>query len=206
MNMEQETLYNVLSGAYGEVLETHAMWECIVSLGIKPYKDGNQWCYLYGDNIQDGIVGFGETIFKAAWNFYSQIKIEEIAKCEHRGSSEIPNDLEEAANDYLDGIYGKMPHSDSHIDIFIAGAKWHKEQTEKDPDKQWDNLQSHFKEINEAFEEGKKAMREQLMKEAVEGEVVVPIYEGDNTWSSEIEIPGRYEIGDKVRIIIVKED
>lgn len=76
--MEQEMLYNILSGAYGEVLETHAMWQCITSLGIKPYKDGNQWCYLYGDNIQDGIAGFGETIFKAAWDFYTNIKIEEI--------------------------------------------------------------------------------------------------------------------------------
>lgn len=44
-----------------------------------------------------------------------------------------------------------------------------------------------------------------MLKEAVEGEVIVPIYEGDDTWSAEIKIPGRYEIGDKVRIIIIKE-
>jgi len=23
--------------------------------------DGNQWCVLYGDNLQDGIAGFGNT-------------------------------------------------------------------------------------------------------------------------------------------------
>lgn len=78
--MEQETLYNILTGQYGEILETHAMWECIASLGIKPFKDGNMWCYLYGDNIQEGICGFGETIYKAAWDFYTNVKIEEARK------------------------------------------------------------------------------------------------------------------------------
>ena len=78
--MEQETLYNILTGQYGEVLETYAMWQCIASLGIKPFKDGNMWCYLYGDNIQEGICGFGETIYKAAWDFYSNIKTKELRK------------------------------------------------------------------------------------------------------------------------------
>ncbi len=39
---------------------------------IKPklYKDGDQWCCLYGENIQVGIVGFGDTPFAAVvdWN------------------------------------------------------------------------------------------------------------------------------------------
>ena len=39
-----------------------------------------------------------------------------------------PNDLEDAANNYLDGVYGKMPHSDLHIAIFIAGAEWDRSQ------------------------------------------------------------------------------
>jgi hypothetical protein len=40
----------------------------------KLYKDGDQWCCLYGDNIQVGIVGFGNTpakavqAFSAAWD------------------------------------------------------------------------------------------------------------------------------------------
>ncbi len=35
--------------------------------------DGNQWCALYGDNIQDGVAGFGDSTelamaaFDAAW-------------------------------------------------------------------------------------------------------------------------------------------
>ena len=39
---------------------------------LKPkiFKDGDKWCVLYGENIQVGIVGFGETPNKAifAWN------------------------------------------------------------------------------------------------------------------------------------------
>jgi len=36
--------------------------------------DGNQWCALYGENLQDGIAGFGDTPalammdFDKAWN------------------------------------------------------------------------------------------------------------------------------------------
>lgn len=74
--MERETLLNILSGGYGEILETHAMWQCIAALDVKPFKDGNQWCFLYGDNIQEGICGFGDTIFLAAWDFYKNIKTE----------------------------------------------------------------------------------------------------------------------------------
>ena len=46
-------------------------------------------------------------------------------------SEEPDKSLEEAANNYLDGVYGKLPHSDLHIAIFIAGAKWQVEQFEK---------------------------------------------------------------------------
>ena len=48
------------------------MWAAINALGIKPYKDGNQWCFLYGENIQEGICGFGDTIYEAAKNFYKE--------------------------------------------------------------------------------------------------------------------------------------
>lgn len=36
--------------------------------------DGNQWCALYGDNLQDGVSGFGDSPelamqdFNRAWN------------------------------------------------------------------------------------------------------------------------------------------
>lgn len=35
----------------------------------KIYLDGNKWCALYGDTIQEGVCGFGDTPAEAANNF-----------------------------------------------------------------------------------------------------------------------------------------
>lgn len=40
-----------------------------VLLRPKLYPDGNMWCALYGDNLQDGLAGFGTSPAKAAWAF-----------------------------------------------------------------------------------------------------------------------------------------
>lgn len=60
-----------------EVIEHEAvatnLWSCIAMLGIKPFKEGNKWCFLYGENPQVGIAGYGDTIFDAAWEFYKRI-------------------------------------------------------------------------------------------------------------------------------------
>lgn len=37
--------------------------------GARLFKDGNQWCCLYGANVQEGIVGFGATPVKALLDF-----------------------------------------------------------------------------------------------------------------------------------------
>ena len=41
---------------------------CVI---LKPrlFQDGNQWCVLYGDNLQIGLSGFGETPAKAMADF-----------------------------------------------------------------------------------------------------------------------------------------
>jgi hypothetical protein len=33
------------------------------------FVDGNQWCALYGDNLQDGVAGFGDSPADAMWDF-----------------------------------------------------------------------------------------------------------------------------------------
>ena len=33
------------------------------------FIDGNQWCALYGDNLQDGVAGFGDSPSAAMWDF-----------------------------------------------------------------------------------------------------------------------------------------
>ena len=35
----------------------------------KIYMDGNQWCALYGENLQDGVAGFGKSPADAMANF-----------------------------------------------------------------------------------------------------------------------------------------
>jgi len=32
-------------------------------------QDGDMWCALFGDNLQGGVAGFGETPAKAMWAF-----------------------------------------------------------------------------------------------------------------------------------------
>jgi len=41
---------------------------------LKPkiYKDGNQWCVLYGEDLQSGIAGFGDTPRMAIYDFNKQ--------------------------------------------------------------------------------------------------------------------------------------
>ena len=34
--------------------------------------DGNQWCALYGDNLQNGVAGFGDSPAAAMWEFNKQ--------------------------------------------------------------------------------------------------------------------------------------
>lgn len=38
---------------------------------LKPriFIDGNKWCVLYGENLQDGIAGFGESPILAIYDF-----------------------------------------------------------------------------------------------------------------------------------------
>lgn len=35
----------------------------------KVFRDGDSWCALYGDNIQDGVCGFGDTPAAAIIDF-----------------------------------------------------------------------------------------------------------------------------------------
>lgn len=50
---------------------------------LKPslQRDGNQWCVLYGDNLQEGIAGFGDSPYDAVNDFnkawYKKIELKE---------------------------------------------------------------------------------------------------------------------------------
>lgn len=85
---------------------------------------------------------------------------------------EKPNDLEEAAEKHLDTMFGRGKHQPFYKDLFIAGAKWQKEQ---------------------------------MLMEAAEGEVVKDINNKLVVTAKNVNLDG-FKFGEKVRIIIVKED
>lgn len=41
-------------------------------------KDGNQWCYLYGENLQVGVAGFGDTPYLAMVDFVHNFQSEKV--------------------------------------------------------------------------------------------------------------------------------
>jgi hypothetical protein len=54
----------------------HALREVISDYGRpsaiyrpKVFMDGRAWCVLYGDNLQDGVAGFGDSPANAMWDF-----------------------------------------------------------------------------------------------------------------------------------------
>ena len=63
--------YEILNEQYAAALETR---EPCVRFRPRIFLDGNKWCVLYGDNLQDGVAGFGDSPdlamldFNAAWS------------------------------------------------------------------------------------------------------------------------------------------
>lgn len=53
---------------HSEVLSGY-MTSPFILLKPRIFPDGNQWCALYGDNIQEGVAGFGDTPAKAQTDF-----------------------------------------------------------------------------------------------------------------------------------------
>jgi hypothetical protein len=134
--------------------------------------------------------------------------------------------IEEAANEYEKvntGIYPEVGQT-SIRDAFIDGAKWQKEQDEmsrinyEGARATYDNTVQHLQEkIDEKYELGKMAMKEQMMKEAVEGvvtnaggefgcDVATFRFDDNHTYSILLPHEEKRKYGDKVRIIVVKED
>lgn len=65
----QDLINKNLDIADAQLLEAQrkSCWGTV--LGLVPYKDGGQWCVLYGDDLQSGIAGFGDTPSLAMLNF-----------------------------------------------------------------------------------------------------------------------------------------
>ena len=143
----------------------------------------------------------------AEWGYLRAAeKYNEIEYNRQRAEEDTPNDLEEAAKKH--SCYDEDCEGAWYEPIvrngFIAGAKWQKEQMisalKNDGDLPIEFIDKFHEIDRTAFQNGQANMKEQMMKEAVEG-VLVDNVDG----TQEICLHGnRY--GEKVHIIIVKED
>lgn len=44
-------------------------YNLVALLNLTPFLDGNAWCILWGENLQVGIAGFGDTPYEAVLDF-----------------------------------------------------------------------------------------------------------------------------------------
>ncbi len=56
-------------------IQTNNLYNLINTLRCKITKDGNSWCCLYGENLQEGVAGFGETPHESVMNFAKEFGI-----------------------------------------------------------------------------------------------------------------------------------
>ncbi|MCL2185831.1 MAG: hypothetical protein FWB86_08285 [Treponema sp.] len=59
-------------------MERKAILQMIGLLKPKFYKDGNAWCFRFGEDIASGVCGFGDTPYEAARAFYKNFMSEQI--------------------------------------------------------------------------------------------------------------------------------
>ena len=45
------------------------VFNLVAILNPRVFIDGNKWCVLYGENLQDGVAGFGDTPTLAVYAF-----------------------------------------------------------------------------------------------------------------------------------------
>lgn len=74
LSWQKEVIVQSITGA----AETIQIEQTRPSVLMRPqmFPDGNQWCCLYGDNLQAGVAGFGDTPEKAAEAFDAAWKSE----------------------------------------------------------------------------------------------------------------------------------
>ena len=75
MNMDEEYQRMAANSIAHEAFCAGQAWQQAAAAQERPcvlwkpslYRDGNQWCALLGENIQDGVVGFGDSPDAAMW-------------------------------------------------------------------------------------------------------------------------------------------
>jgi len=63
ISQEKQQIFEDFSTSAAEQQRPFALLKPSISI------DGNKWCALYGENLQDGVAGFGDTPESAARDF-----------------------------------------------------------------------------------------------------------------------------------------
>jgi hypothetical protein len=83
---EQSVLNTQWNAAHASEMAAFEQMRPFMTLKPKIYPDGTQWCALYGENIQEGVAGFGETPEQAAIDFDRRWKGQ---PCKHENAGEV---------------------------------------------------------------------------------------------------------------------
>jgi len=67
----------------GDIAEI-TVYQKMIALGISPVKDGDQWCVLYGDNLQEGVAAFGDTMEEAIIRWGHNMQYEKLTPPKER--------------------------------------------------------------------------------------------------------------------------
>lgn len=117
-----------------------------------------------------------------------------------KGEEPVSNDLEEAAWVYYDKNKPLIPHElDLHkemISFFIAGAQWQKEQDQSTIELAEDH----------AMLAGMEKMKEEMMKDAVDGVVFTKLDDGSIMVRTHYFKSDKIDYLDEVKLIIIKEE
>lgn len=164
-------------------------------------KDFDNECHRYFNGMTpEQFLNTPNTVIArhfAQWGYLRAAeKADEIEYNRQRAEESVPKDLEEAAERFSKNVSNGLYFRDLRVG-FIAGAKWQKEQDEKE--------QADLFTIV-ALDAAQRA-KEQMMKEAVDADVNTyrDIVAGKSWAEFVVEMPTS-DLGDKVRIIILPKE
>ena len=58
-----------VTGKELEILSEREDINLVSQLGLSPAKDGDKWFFLWGEDLQNGVAGFGDTVHDAVLDF-----------------------------------------------------------------------------------------------------------------------------------------
>jgi hypothetical protein len=86
MSESLDILTNVVRDIRDSFVGADFSFQCNPCATFKPKlsADGNQFCFLLGDDLQSGIAGFGDTAYKAMQDFNKNFYYLDISKSNKR--------------------------------------------------------------------------------------------------------------------------